>query len=53
MGKTNQKDSEMRDYFESLPLVIRQSIIRSGAEFYTVQDLENFVDGITNNRQMQ
>ena len=53
MKKTNGKNSEMRDYFESLPLFIRQSIIRSGAEFYSKQDLEEFVDGITNNRQMQ
>lgn len=41
------KDKEMQSYFETLPALIKESIMQSGTELSSLNELKSFVNGIT------
>lgn len=43
--------SQMQDYFNSLPKMMQETIIQSGAKINSLDDLKAVVEGVTENEQ--
>lgn len=37
----------LQSYFDSLPKIVQESIMQSGMEFKSVNELKNFIDGLS------
>lgn len=44
---------QMQDYFNSLPKMMQESIIQSGAKINSLEDLKAIAEGATQNAQQQ
>ena len=42
---------QMQDYFNSLPKMMQETIIQSGAKINSLDDLKAIVEGVTENEQ--
>ncbi len=42
---------QMQDYFNSLPKMMQETIIQSGAKINSLDDLKAVVEGVTENEQ--
>ncbi|MGN0522488.1 MAG: hypothetical protein ACI4IQ_07610 [Eubacterium sp.] len=42
---------QMKEYYNSLPEIVKSSIIMSGAKINSLEDLKAVAEGLTNNEQ--
>lgn len=42
---------QMQEYFDSLPKIMQESIIQSGAKINSLDDLKAITEGVTGNAQ--
>ena len=51
MTNIDSLDSSAREYFNSLPSMIKEQIIESRVTFSSKQDLENYYNAVTSHNQ--
>ena len=45
--------TEMKQYFHTLPAVVKQSVIQSGGRIETMEQLQSYVKNLTTNESRQ